>query len=200
MDFEGVMREIEELNKRGEYWCVPRDVGEFLKELVIKLDAKNVVEIGTSLGYSSLWMADGMRELDERGGGVDGDESFGIERKVYTVESHAERFLLGEGFFARSGMNKYIVHIKSHAPEVFEEFDFSSGVDLGFVDAIKKESIVYFKEMKKLVRKGGVIVVDNVTTHWGEMERFIEYLEDEGERFTIRRDLGSGPVVVWVGE
>jgi len=102
-----VLLELEKVKSDGgSFWNVPRSTGVFLNSLVRALDAKRVLEIGTSNGYSGVFFAEALLHT----GG-----------KLYTIESHAKRFLMARENFERAGVTDVIVQIKGHAPEIIVE-------------------------------------------------------------------------------
>ena len=63
-----ILRELAALKESGQaFFSVPESDGRFLRMLVESIGAKQVVEIGTSTGYSGLWLCLGMRDLEEAG-------------------------------------------------------------------------------------------------------------------------------------
>ena len=63
-----ILRELAALKESGQaYFSVPESDGRILRMLVESIGAKQVVEIGTSTGYSGLWLCLGMRDLEEAG-------------------------------------------------------------------------------------------------------------------------------------
>ena len=72
---------------------ITRDTGEFLAVLVRATAARRVLEIGTSNGYSTLWLAEAAR---------------GIDGSVTTVESADDKIGLASANFARSGLSPFI--------------------------------------------------------------------------------------------
>ncbi len=154
----------------GKYWNVPRTTARFLSEMLIFTHSlypaeMNVLEIGTSNGYSGIWFAATLASLKEGG-------------KLYTIESHDERFKLAGENFKRSGLDDYIVQVKGHAPEIILQKgrSFWPVFDMVFIDATKMEYKSYFDEVLLLMRSGGLIVADNCLSHFNELGEFFDYL------------------------
>ena len=126
---------------------------------------RSVLEIGTSNGYSGIWIAEA---LSHTGG------------RLYTVESHAERFQMASENFLEAGVAPWIVQVKGHAPEIFADFRYGP-FDLIFVDATKLEYASYLEAVLPMLAPGGLIVCDNAVTHAGELEGFFEMIEKRSD-------------------
>lgn len=163
----------------GKYWNVPESTARFLSEMLIFIYSlhpaeMNVLEIGTSNGYSGIWIAAVLASIKEKG-------------KLYTIESHDERFELAGKNFKKSGLDDYIVQVKGHAPEIFLQKgrNFWPAFDMVFMDATKMEYESYFKEVLPLMRRGGLIVADNCLSHFSELEGFFAYLDSFNYRYHL---------------
>ncbi len=177
MEIEDLLTELEA--ESGKYWNVPRTTARFLFEMLRFLSFSspgemNVLEIGTSNGYSGIWLANALASMKEKG-------------KLYTIESHDQRFELAKGNFKRSGLDDYIVQVKGHAPEIFLQKDgsFWPVFEMVFMDATKMEYISYFDEVLFLMSRGGLIVADNCLSHFKELEGFFDHLDSRNCRYHL---------------
>jgi len=122
--------------------------GKLLYLLTRMCGAKNILEIGTLAGYSTIWMA---RALP--GGG-----------KVITLEMDAKHAEVSRKNFAMAGLaNTIEVRVGSaldSLPKLVEER--RGPFDLIFIDADKKNIPAYFDWSLKLSRPGTIIVIDNI--------------------------------------
>ncbi|KAI6038403.1 O-methyltransferase [Pisolithus marmoratus] len=109
--------------------------------MVLAIGAKRVLEVGTLGGYSTIWMGQGLPE--------DG-ELITLEISEIAPEN-----------LARAGIRNARV-IVGDAKEIMASLPTEGSLDLVFIDADKKSCTDYFLEAKRLVRKNGVIIVDNV--------------------------------------
>ncbi|MFM2285384.1 MAG: hypothetical protein RLZZ543_881 [Bacteroidota bacterium] len=118
--------------------------GRFLSLLSHLLEPKCILEIGTYTGYSALCLAEGLSEQ-----GV-----------LHTIDNNPERDALVKRYISKAGMEgKILPHIgDAHAviPTIEGEFD------LVFIDADKSSYAHYFDLVIDRVRKGGIIISDNV--------------------------------------
>ena len=129
--------------------AVSADVGHLLQLMVSMTDAKLVVELGTLGGYSTIWLARGLKP---------GGRLITVELK----ESHAE---FARAQFKRAGVaDRVDVRIGAALdvlPALTRELEGES-VDAFFFDAIKNEYPDYWRHAKPLLKRGGLLLADNV--------------------------------------
>ena len=155
---------------------ITRDTGEFLTVLVRATLARRVLEIGTSNGYSTLWLARAARAI---GGSV-----ATIERSEYKVA-------LAAANFARSGLSTYISLVHDDADRVLERLGEGS-LDLIFLDSERSEYPGWWPHLKRVLRFGGLLVVDNATSHAAEMEPFVALVTADSDFTTSLVSVGNG--------
>lgn len=173
---------ILEMEKYASEYNVPivtKEVAEYLKFIVKSNGIKNILEVGTAIGYSGILMA---KEIEKNGG------------KLYTIEIDEERYNLAQENFKKSGLNN-IVSIKGDAVEEIKKID--EKFDFVFIDASKGHYMEFFEDSYKLLNKDGIIFIDNIMfrgylykeypkrfkTIVRRLNEFIEYLysRDGGE-------------------
>ncbi|MCH8977864.1 MAG: O-methyltransferase [Armatimonadetes bacterium] len=120
--------------------------GKLLHILVKMQRAKNVLEIGTLGGYSTIWMA---RALPENG-------------KLTTIEYEKKHADVAAKNIDRAGLSDKVEIINAAAIEALPSLTAKAPFDLVFVDADKESTAAYFAWAMKLSRPGTVIIVDNV--------------------------------------
>lgn len=118
--------------------------GRFLQLIIALSGFRDVVDIGTFTGYSALAMA----------------ESVPPDGKVLTIEYNAAHADIAQGFFDRSPHGRKIALQRGEAIEVLKSLP-PEATDLVFIDADKTSYIAYYQESMRILRKGGIIVVDN---------------------------------------
>jgi len=155
---------------------ITRDTGEFLALLVHATNARRVLEIGTSNGYSTLWLANAAQVI----GGA-----------VSTVESSAFKIELAAGNFARSGLAPYITQIHDDAGKVLAGADDAS-VDLIFLDSERPQYPGWWAGIRRVLRPGGLLVVDNATSHADEMASFMALVKADPAFVTSLVPVGNG--------
>ncbi len=145
--------------KRG-MMNVPRVDGEFLHDFIVERGYQRGLEIGTSNGYSAIWM--GMALRKSRG-------------KLVTLEIDKRRASLARKNFARVKLGEVIELREGDALEIIPEL--SGPFDFVFIDAWKPDYIRYFRMVFPMVRAGGAIFAHNVLSHGSEMRDFLEVIE-----------------------
>lgn len=172
-----LLKKIEKQNEKEIAWIVGPETGRMLYRLTRVWRPETILEIGTSIAYSAIWMASA---LDENKSGM-----------IFTIESHDKRFALARKNIADSGLSHRITQIKGHAPEAIQ--DFSPKVDMAFFDATKQETQSFFDAVLPRMGKGGLIVVDNVMSHrFKSMLKFIEGIHKDPRVAVVEIDVGAG--------
>jgi len=144
---------------------ITRDTGEFLGVLVRACQAREVLEIGTSNGYSTLWLAEAAQSLGGR---------------VRTVEMSEFKVELADENFFRAGLDQVITLIQDDAMRVLVETKDES-VDLLFLDAERDQYCGLWPLLKRVLRRGGLLVVDNAISHAEQMVDFMALVEADAD-------------------
>jgi predicted O-methyltransferase YrrM len=144
---EKILRVLDDMdrNQRRGMMNVSVEDGRLLRLLAETLGAKHVVEIGTSNGYSAIWVCLALRKT----GG-----------KLTTFEIDAHRASLARRNFERAGVESMVTLIEGDAHK--EVGKLSDAIDLLFLDADKKGYLDYLNKLLPLVRPGGLIVAHNM--------------------------------------
>lgn len=139
---EGIYKEMEDYAKEHS---VPISQSESIRflEVIIKIaNAKNILEVGSAIGYSAI-------KMSNAAGG-----------NVTTIELSEEMANIAEENIEKAGLSDKITLIRGDARDVLPNID--GEFDLIFVDAAKGQYAEFFKNCKRLLRKGGIMVSDNV--------------------------------------
>lgn len=118
--------------------------GRFLSLLSNLVQAKTIVEIGTYTGYSTLSLAEGLTD----------------NGKIHTIDHNEELVSIQERFFKKSKFYNKIIRHLGKALEVISTID--GPYDLVFIDADKENYDLYFEAVLPKMKKGGLIISDNV--------------------------------------
>src|SRR5262249_47578586 len=151
---DALLTELEELGRANDATTtdrprrllnITRDTGELLVVLVRMMAARRVLEIGTSNGYSTLWLASAARAIGGR---------------VTTVELAEYKIGLASANFARSGLGEFIDLVHDDAGRVLARAADAS-FDLVFLDSERPEYPGWWPDLRRVLRPGGLLVVDN---------------------------------------
>ena len=162
IDYENIHRTEVPSEKRLN--CISKNIGMFYNIMLKSIHAKNILEIGMSVGYSGLWFADAIMSNTQDG------QIITIDREQFKIDSATRNFEeagVSSLIKIREGEARKILH------EIKEEFG-ENYFDFIFIDADKESYIEYFDLCLPLVRKGGIIGADNILFP----ERFNEMMAD----------------------
>ncbi|KAF9260741.1 O-methyltransferase family 3 protein [Marasmius fiardii PR-910] len=120
--------------------------GKFLNLLVKTTRSKRILEIGTLGGFSTIWLA---RALPEDG-------------ELVTLELELTYAKIATENLAYAGVDKKCKVVVGPAYDSLKQMSSDEPFDFVFIDADKQSCLQYFIEAKRLIKQGGVIVVDNV--------------------------------------
>lgn len=162
--------------RRRRMLNITRDTGEFLAVLVRATAARRVLEIGTSNGYSTLWLAEAARAI----GG-----------SVTTVEFAGDKLGLASANFARSGLSPFIELVHDDAGRLLQRC-VSSAYDLIFLDSERTEYPGWWPQLRRVLCAGGLLVVDNATSHAEQMAPFVALVTAASEFATCLVPVGKG--------
>jgi len=176
-------KKIKETLKRLEenqniFWNISRNTGFFLNRFIKNRNIKKVLEIGTSNGYSGIWLAEALKETNGH---------------LTTIESHTKRFNLAEENFKKTNLQDTITQIKGHAPEDIPK-DINN-IDLAFLDATKYEHESYLKKIEEKIKTSGFIIADNILSHEKELTPYIEKIKNKKNWNSYLLKIGSGILV-----
>ncbi len=135
--------------------AVSPEVGQFLLTLALAIGGRSIVEVGTSGGYSTLWLALAAR----RAGG-----------RVTTFEVDPAKVEIAAATFRDAGLAEVVDLRAQDAHAGLSEFD--GAADLVFVDAEKEDYEGFLEPAVRALRPGGVLVADNLTSHAEDLEGF----------------------------
>lgn len=175
------LRELEELENQPDLeeglWRITFETGLLFNLILRHSGAKRILEIGTSSGYSTLFLADAARA---NGG------------QVVTCEMSDFKINLARSTFEKAGLSDHIQLIEGNA---LEQLDTLQGPwDFIFLDGMKDEYAFYLAALWDKVRPGGLVVADNMLSHKGymgiEAYKFTVDLLDDASSLTV--PIGSG--------
>ena len=123
---------------------IRNEMQSFLKVLLSIQKPLKILEVGTAVGFSAILMSEYVPE----------------ECQITTIEKYEKRIPIARENFKRAGKEKQITLLEGDALEILKGLDES--FDFIFMDAAKGQYIYYMPEVIRLLKKGGILVSDNV--------------------------------------
>lgn len=165
---DSVRQFLEEQRYCWQDWNIPYADGEALYKLVKENNIKSVLEIGTSTGHSTIWLAYAMQQT----GGI-----------VTTIENNEDRYKKALKNFESAGVSHLIDAIFGEALHIIstlnKSFDFIFS-DATLLTQPKDSYLLFFKATDPLLKTGGVYTMHNVTDGFGDNGNFFRFLEKKG--------------------
>jgi predicted O-methyltransferase YrrM len=161
-------------NRLARFRNVEPETAELLGVLVRAVRAVRVLELGTSNGYSTIWLADGVEAVGGR---------------IVSVDVDAERIALARGNLERAGLEADLR--VADAAEVLSQ-GASGAWDLVFLDAERRAYVGYWPDLLRALRFGGLLVVDNVLSHANEVAPFLSLVSNEPAATSTQVPIGAG--------
>jgi predicted O-methyltransferase YrrM len=163
----GAEHDAEKADRLERLRNVEPDTAQVLAVLVRATGARRVLEIGTSNGYSTLWLADAAR---------------GIGGHLVSVDTDPGRSALAAQNLDRAGLRE-LVELRIEDAAVSLRESSNGGWDMIFLDAERPAYAGYWPDLMRVLGPGGLLAVDNVLSHAGEVEDF-RFLISSDERFS----------------
>lgn len=155
---------------------ISRETGALLSILVRAMRARRILEIGTSNGYSTLWLGEAAKAT----GG-----------HVTTIEKSDYKIGLATSNFARAGLDPYIGIIYGDAGDFLQDAA-SDRYDLIFLDSERQEYCQWWPDIRRVLRPAGLLIVDNAVSHAQELAEFIEKITNDSGIGTCLVPVGNG--------
>lgn len=188
-EFERFMQELYEKFHRHDlkqadrlhrYRNIEPESGRFLSMLIRAQQSKSILEIGTSTGYSTLWLAEAARQT---------------QAMITTLEVDAERVIQAKQYSTEIDLadliNFKVIDAQVYLKEEQEIFDFI------LLDAERDAYVSYWPHLSRLLKaKGGLLVVDNVISHAAEVEEFIALIQQDPRFIMSTVPIGAGLLMV----
>ena len=183
-----MFKDMEEYAKENRVPIMLPDGIDYLCNLIKEKNIKNILEIGSAIGYSAIRMA-----------------SIADDIKITTIEKDIDRYKIAVNNIDKYGLNERINIILDDAlnTEINDEFD------LIFIDASKGNNINFFNKYSVNLKKNGIIVTDNLSFHGlvdnpslavtrnqrglvKKIKNYIEFLDNNQEFVTDYVTVGDG--------
>jgi len=162
------------------YRNIEAESAKLLSQFIRMQQAKAILEIGTSTGYSTLWLAEAAQVTGGQVTTVEIDAKRSAEAKRHVAElelSEIVQFWVGDAV--------------DYLKEAQDTFDFI------LLDAERNAYESYWPDLKRLIKpKGGVLIIDNVISHAAEVKSFLELIKNDQNFMSSILPVGAGLCMV----
>lgn len=156
---------------------IPPETGKFLALLSANVPEGLLVEIGTSAGYSTLWLLLAAQTLG---------------RKVITFEMLPEKVKLVNETFRMAGVESLVEVITGDARDYLEEYE---DIAFCFLDAEKEMYGEIYEMVVPRMVKGGLLVADNAINHHKTLEPMLEFAQHDERVDALVVPIGKGELI-----
>lgn len=160
---EKVLKTLEKIGERQFIPSIGPIKGKIIEDVMKKYKPKKILEIGTLFGYSAILMA---RLLPEDG-------------KIITIEFDENSAEFARKNIEQAGLSNKIEVITGNALEIIPKL--KETFDMLFIDATKEEYFEYLRLTEKNLRKGSIVIADNVGIFENAMMDFLDYVRNSGK-------------------
>lgn len=162
------------------YRNIEAESAKLLGMLVRTQQSKQILEIGTSTGYSTLWLAEAAKSV----GG-----------KVQTLEINAFRSAQAKKYAEEFGLESFIDFWVGDASNYLAQA--TESYDLILLDAERGCYVSYWNDLKRLLQfSGNTLIVDNVISHAAEVKDFLELIKADENYMSTILPVGAGLCLV----
>ena len=190
-----LLDEMEAYAKENRVPIIRKEVESFLRVLLEMQHPTHILELGTAIGYSAILM----------GGCIDENS------RITTIENYEKRIPIARENIKNAGMEDKITVVQGDALEEMKKMP-AARVDFIFMDSPKAQYVHYLKEAVRLMKKGAVLVADNVfqegdliesryivtrrdrTIH-SRMREYLKMIKEEEQLVTTIVPMGDGLTV-----
>ncbi|HEY1565977.1 MAG TPA: class I SAM-dependent methyltransferase [Solirubrobacteraceae bacterium] len=158
---------------------VAPETGELLGVLVRATRARRVLEVGTSNGYSTLWLADAVEA---------------VEGRVETLDIDPRRTQQALANLARAGLGEVVECRTIGAAQALAEYP-DAAWDFVFLDAERPEYTGYWPNLRRALAPGAMVAIDNAISHESELHSFSRLLGDDPHLTSALVPIGAGLIV-----
>ena len=175
-NYKSVLKRLEKTAK--QYTNIAPENGQFLSILIRSIQAQNVLEVGTSNGYSTIWLAAALKETGGR---------------LVTLEFDPKRAAEARMHLREVGLDNIVEVRVGNALDEIPKCD--ATFDLVFLDAAKNEYRRYLELALPNIRSGGLIVADDTVTMRAEMPDYIEFVFNTPMLHSVDIPLDDGVIL-----
>lgn len=140
----GSLKELEDFARKENIPIIPHETVAYFRFLMETMQPKNILEIGSAIGFSALLMAE-----------------HAPKAKITTIDRNPEMIGFAKGNFAQFDSRKQITLLEGDAVDVLSTL--TESYDFVFMDSAKSKYIVFLPEILKHLEVGGVVVLDDIS-------------------------------------
>ena len=168
--------DAQQTDRIQRYRNVEPESALFLAMQIHIQQSKEILEIGTSTGYSTLWLAHAVQQTQGR---------------VTTLEIDAARTAQAQHHAQELGLDDvidfWVGDAEKYLTKTTQQYDFI------FLDAERDAYVGYWAFLQKMLNPcGGVLIVDNVISHAAQVKCFIELIENDPRFISMTLPIGAG--------
>lgn len=172
------------LRTHGELCTVPNisdKTAQFLKDIIRISGVKNLLEIGTANGYSTINLAEAIRENNGY---------------ILTIDHSLPSYNQAVANIKMVGMDDIVTLVFANAIEYIPMIT-DTTFDMLFIDGHKRRTIEFFRRAYPLLRDGGVVIIDDVIKFAHKMSNFYEFLEENNVDYSVLKiDEDDGVIMI----
>jgi len=172
--------DAQQADRLQRYRNIEAESAQLLSQFIRMQQAKTILEIGTSTGYSTLWLAEAAQATHGQVITLEIDATRSAEAKRHVTElelSEVVSFWVGDA--------------ADYLKEAQETYDFI------LLDAERNAYENYWHDLKRLIKpKGGVLIIDNVISHAAEVKPLLSLIKKDSTFMSTILPVGAGLCVV----
>ena len=187
MQLQTILNELEKLgsqndsvqnDKSRKYLNITKDTGEFLHVVVKATKAKHILEIGTSNGYSTIWLASALPE----------------DGMVTTIDISPQKISEAKRNLEKAQLNNFVQVLTGDVCDILGDLD--NPFDIIFLDADRSSYISILPSLQRLLKPGGLMICDNAVSHKDELKEFMDFFTTDSRFATSLVPIGKGEFMI----
>ncbi|QXW24851.1 DUF1442 domain-containing protein [Acinetobacter johnsonii] len=172
--------DAQQSDRLNRYRNIEPESAHVLAVLIRAQQAQNILEIGTSTGYSTLWLANAAQST---------------QGHVATIEIDSERTKQAQSYAEQLQLHNLVDFQVADALYFLKQC--SETYDFILLDAERDAYVEYWEYLPNLLKKkGGLLVVDNVLSHASEVAEFIALVQESKQFMCVTLPVGAGLLLV----
>lgn len=172
--------DAQQSDRLSRYRNIEAESAKLLAMLIRCQQSKRILEIGTSTGYSTLWLAEAAQAVDGKIQTVEIDPLRSAQAKKYAEEFELEQQI-----------DFWVGDAADFLAQATEPFDFI------LLDAERIHYVNYWADLKRLLQNAGsTLIIDNVISHAAEVKTFLELIKSDEHYMSTTLPIGAGLCMV----